>query len=86
MRCGCLRHRRPPLDIATVVAEFRPGIAELSTTLDSHLRGKVRDQLFANEAARLAAGVPESVAQRSGAVAVDAHRRSTSSTSPVGSV
>ena len=60
-----LRHRRPPLEIATVVAEFRPGITELSTTLDSHLRGKVRDQLFANEAARLAAGIPESVAQRS---------------------
>jgi glutamate dehydrogenase len=60
-----LRHRRPPLEIATVVAEFRPGITELSTTLDSHVRGKVRDQLFANEAARLAAGIPESVAQRS---------------------
>ena len=60
-----LRHRRPPLEIASVVAEFRPGITELSRTLESHLRGKVRDQLFANEAARLAAGVPESVAQRS---------------------
>ncbi|HZX55218.1 MAG TPA: hypothetical protein VFE86_11085, partial [Ilumatobacteraceae bacterium] len=60
-----LRHRRPPLEIATVVAEFRPGIAELSTTLDSHLRGRMRDQLFANEAARLAARVPEGVAQRS---------------------
>src|SRR4029079_12674029 len=54
-----LRHRRPPLDIAAVVAEFRPGIAALSTTLDSHLRGRMRDQLFANEAARLAARVPE---------------------------
>ena len=60
-----LRHRRPPLEIATVVAEFKPGITELLKTLESHLRGKVRDQLFANEAARLAAGVPESVAQRS---------------------
>jgi glutamate dehydrogenase len=60
-----LRHRRPPLEIAAVVAEFEPGISELSKTLESHLRGKMRDQLFANEAARLAAGVPEVVAQRS---------------------
>jgi len=60
-----LRHRRPPLEIAAVVAEFRPGIAQLSTTLDSHLRSRMRDQLFANEAARLAAGVPERLAQRS---------------------
>jgi glutamate dehydrogenase len=60
-----LRHRRPPLDIATVVAEFRPGIRELSTTLDGYLRGRIRDQMFANEAARLAAGVPEMLAQQS---------------------
>jgi len=60
-----LRHRRPPLDIAAVVGEFRPGIAELSTTLESHLRGRLRDQMFANEAARLAAGVPEKLAQQS---------------------
>ncbi|MEP7112423.1 MAG: NAD-glutamate dehydrogenase domain-containing protein [Ilumatobacteraceae bacterium] len=60
-----LRHRRPPLEIASVVAEFQPGIGELSTTLEAHLRGKIRDQMFANEAARLAAGVPEQVAQRS---------------------
>ncbi len=60
-----LRHRRPPLDIAAVVAEFRPGIIELSTTLEAHLRGRIRDQMFANEAARLAAGVPEALAQRS---------------------
>jgi glutamate dehydrogenase len=60
-----LRHRRPPIEIASVVAEFQPGIQELSTTLEAHLRGKMRDQMFANEAARLAAGVPEEVAQRS---------------------
>jgi glutamate dehydrogenase len=40
-------------------------MTELSRTLESHLRGKMRDQLFANEAARLAGGVPESLAQRS---------------------
>ena len=60
-----LRHRRPPLEIGAVVAEFQPGINELSKTLEAHLRGKMRDQLFASEAARLAAGVPEQVAQRS---------------------
>ncbi len=60
-----LRHRRPPLDIAAVVAEFKPGIRELSTTLDAYLRGRIRDQMFGNEAARLAGGVPERLAQRS---------------------
>ena len=60
-----LRHRRPPIEIGTVVGEFQPGIAELSKTLETHLRGKMRDRLFANEAARLAAGVPEKVAERS---------------------
>ncbi len=60
-----LRHRRPPLDIAAVVAEFKPGISELSTTLEAHLLGRIREQMFGNEAARLAAGVPEQLAQRS---------------------
>jgi glutamate dehydrogenase len=60
-----LRHRRPPLEIGAVVAEFQPGISELSKTLETHLRGRMRDQLFAHEAARLAAGVPEDLAQRS---------------------
>ena len=60
-----LRHRRPPFDIAAAVAQFRAGIAELETMLESRLQGKMRDQLFANEAARLAVGVPEQLAQRS---------------------
>jgi glutamate dehydrogenase len=60
-----LRHRRPPLDIAAVVAEFQPGIRDLLKTLDGYLRGRLRDQMFANEAARLAAGVPEMLAQQS---------------------
>ncbi len=66
-RCALwlLRHRRPPLDIAAVVAQFQPGIDELSTTLEAHLRGRLRDQMFGNEAARLASGVPEQLAQRS---------------------
>ncbi|HEY0519721.1 MAG TPA: NAD-glutamate dehydrogenase domain-containing protein, partial [Ilumatobacteraceae bacterium] len=60
-----LRHRKPPIDIPAVVAEFRPGIRELSTTLDGHVRGKMRDQLFANEAARITAGCPDTIAQQS---------------------
>jgi glutamate dehydrogenase len=59
-----LRHRRSPLDVATVVAEFRPAISELATTMDQHLCGRFRAELFANEAGRLAAGVPEALAQR----------------------
>jgi glutamate dehydrogenase len=60
-----LRHRRPPIEIAGIVAQFQPGIAELSSTLDVHLRGRMRDQMFGNEAALLAAGVPERLAQNS---------------------
>jgi glutamate dehydrogenase len=60
-----LRHRRPPLDIAGVVAEFREPFAQLATSLERYLQGKMRDVLFASEASRLAAGVPEQLAQRS---------------------
>ncbi len=59
-----LRHRRPPIDIGAAVDTFRPGIEQLATTLDQHLRGRFRAQLYAGEAARLAAGVPELLAQR----------------------
>jgi len=60
-----LRHRKAPLDIGAVVAEFRPGIATLALGLEGQLRGRMRDQAFALEAGRLAAGVPEALAQRS---------------------
>ena len=60
-----LRHRRPPIEIATVVAQFQPGIAELSATLDSQLRGKMRDRTYASEAGALTSGVTERLAQRS---------------------
>ena len=60
-----LRHRRPPIGIAAVVAEFQPGIRELSTTLETHLIGRKRDELYGNEAARITAGVPDLLAQRS---------------------
>jgi glutamate dehydrogenase len=60
-----LRHRKTPVDIGGAVAEFRPGIAALSVGLDAQLRGRMREQAFALEAGRLAANVPEALAQRS---------------------
>ena len=60
-----LRHRKAPLDIAAIVAEFQPGIATLARGLESQLRGRMREQAFALEAGRLAGGVSEALAQRS---------------------
>jgi glutamate dehydrogenase len=58
-----LRHRRPPIDIARLVAEFRPAMRVLTNRLDDVLTGKMREAMFSTEAARLAAGVPEVLAQ-----------------------
>ena len=60
-----MRHRTLPLDIGTAVSEFRPGIGELSVSLEGHLQGRMREAVFASEAGRLASGVPEDLAQRS---------------------
>ncbi len=60
-----LRHRKAPIDIAAAVAEFQPGIATLSQGLEAQLRGRMREQAFALEAGRLAANIPEALAQRS---------------------
>ncbi|MEO5723412.1 MAG: NAD-glutamate dehydrogenase domain-containing protein [Ilumatobacteraceae bacterium] len=60
-----LRHRRPPIDIAVVVAEFRIPMAQLAVALESFIGGRTREMMFASEAGRLAAGVPERLAQRS---------------------
>ena len=60
-----LRHRKAPIDIAAAVAEFQSGIARLSLGLESQLRGPMREQAFALEAGRLAANIPEALAQRS---------------------
>ncbi|MDO8362233.1 MAG: NAD-glutamate dehydrogenase [Actinomycetota bacterium] len=59
-----LRHRKLPLDIGAAVADYRDGMRAL-VQLEGTLRGRVRDQVFAMEAGRLAAGVPEGLAQRS---------------------
>ena len=60
-----LRHRKTPIDIAAAVAEFQSGIATLSLGLEAQLRGRMREQAFALEAGRLAANIPEGLAQRS---------------------
>lgn len=60
-----MRHRPLPLDIAAAVEGLRPGISELAVGLETALRGRMRDTVFAVEAGRLAAGVPEDLAQRS---------------------
>ena len=60
-----LRHRKAPIDIGAAVAEFQPGIDTLSQGLEAQLRGRMREQAFALEAGRLAANIPEALAQRS---------------------
>jgi glutamate dehydrogenase len=60
-----LRHRRPPIDIGAVVAEFRAPVQRLASGADDVLCGRMRDTMFAVEASRLASGVPELLAQRS---------------------
>ena len=61
-----LRHRRPPIDIAAAIAQFRPGMAKLATTLEPALIGRMADVVHSGEASRLAAGVPEGLAERAG--------------------
>jgi glutamate dehydrogenase len=60
-----MRHRRPPLDPSEAVRSYAEPMGHLATTLEHRLVGRMRDVLFSREASRLAAGVPESLAQRS---------------------
>jgi glutamate dehydrogenase len=60
-----MRHRSLPLDIGAAVAEFRTGMDQLAVSLENHALGRMRESVFAREAGRLAAGVPEDLAQRS---------------------
>ena len=60
-----LRHRKVPVDIGSAVADFQAGIGTLALGLEGQLRGRMREQAFALEASRLAASVPEALAQRS---------------------
>ena len=59
-----LRHRKLPLDIGAAVGRYRDGLRRL-VELHGTLRGRLRDGAFALEASRLAAGVPERLAERS---------------------
>jgi glutamate dehydrogenase len=61
-----LRHRRPPFDLAGAVETYRPGITELERAMGATLRGRMNDVVLSGEASRLAAGVPESLAERAG--------------------
>jgi glutamate dehydrogenase len=60
-----LRRRRPPLDIAGTVREFSGPMKVLSTRYDDVLRGQLGAVTHSTWASRLAAGVPESLAERS---------------------
>ena len=59
-----LRHRRPPIDVAAAVAQFKPGLTELARTLKPALVGRMADVVRSIEASRLTAGVPETLAER----------------------
>ncbi len=60
-----LRRRRPPLDIAATVAEFRPGVTVLLERLAPLVRGPLADQLQLTAQARAGLGVPGELADRS---------------------
>ncbi|MFZ4718177.1 MAG: NAD-glutamate dehydrogenase [Ilumatobacteraceae bacterium] len=60
-----LRHRSLPIDIGAAVADLRSGMEQLAVSVESYLQGRMREAVFAREASRLAAGVPEDLAQRS---------------------
>ena len=69
-----LRHRRPPIDVAAAVAQFKPGLAELAAALEPVLVGRMADVVRSVEASRLTAGVPERPRRAGGGVAAAAHR------------
>jgi glutamate dehydrogenase len=60
-----LRHRRPPLEVASSIARFRDGIERLAGSMDDVLVGRIADVVHSVEAGRIAANVPEDLAQRS---------------------
>ncbi|MCB1001421.1 MAG: NAD-glutamate dehydrogenase [Acidimicrobiales bacterium] len=62
-----MRHRRPPVAFDEVIAQFREPMRVLASAQDDVLCGRMRELTFALEAGRLAAGVPERLAQRSAA-------------------
>jgi glutamate dehydrogenase len=60
-----LRRRRPPLDLRVTVKEFSDPMEILATRFDDALRGQLSAMTRSTWASRLAAGVHESLAERS---------------------
>ena len=60
-----LRHRRPPIDLSATTAEFLVPMQALSTEYDEVVRGQLAATVHSVWAGQLAAGVPESLAERS---------------------
>ena len=61
-----LRHRRPSIDIAAAVAQFQPGMERLAIAMEPALTGRMLAIVHSKEASRLAAGVPEALAEQAG--------------------
>ena len=59
-----LRHRRPPIDLLATTAEFIVPMQALSTQYDEVVRGQLAATVHSVWAGQLAAGVPESLAER----------------------
>ncbi len=60
-----LRHRRPPIDLAVTTQELSAAMKALSSHYDEFLRGQLAAMTHSTWASRLAAGVPDSLAERS---------------------
>ena len=60
-----LRHRRPPIDIATTTSELAAAFNAVVVHYDEFLRGRLAAITHSTWAGRLAAGVPEELAERS---------------------
>ncbi len=60
-----LRHRRPPIDLLATTRELSTGMRVLSSRYDEFLRGQLAAMTHSTWASRLAAGVPDSLAERS---------------------
>ncbi len=60
-----LRHRRPPIDLGATVNEFKGELDRLTMRYDDALRGQLGAITHSTWASRLAAGVPEGLAERS---------------------
>ncbi|MEE4377916.1 MAG: NAD-glutamate dehydrogenase [Candidatus Competibacteraceae bacterium] len=59
-----LRHRRPPLEIESVVQQFSPGIANLAEALSDSLQTSEQELLLRASQELLDAGVPADLARR----------------------